>query len=48
MQIFSKKPPFELRLQVLSAIDYAPGATIRERIKQVAQRRFKDSVSGIE
>src|SRR5690606_20975637 len=27
------KPPLTLRLQVLAAVDYAPGATIRERIK---------------
>jgi len=36
------KPSFELRLRVLAAIDYAEGDTIRERIKQVAQRTFMD------
>jgi len=36
------KASFELRLRVLAAIDYAKGDTIRERIKQVAQRTFMD------
>lgn len=43
-----KKPPMELRLRVLSAIDYAPGNTIRERIKQVAERTFVDTQTGHE
>jgi putative transposase len=37
-----KKPSFELRLRVLSAVDYAPGNSIRERIKNVASRTFRD------
>lgn len=41
-----KKPPVELRLRVLSAVDYAPGNSIRERIKSVAQRRFYDEQTG--
>ncbi|MCU7806183.1 MAG: DDE-type integrase/transposase/recombinase [Candidatus Thiodiazotropha sp. (ex Lucinoma borealis)] len=41
-----KKPPIELRLRVLSAVDYAPGNTIRERIKQVAGRTFVDAQTG--
>ena len=41
-----KKPSLELRLQVLSAVDYAPGNTIRERIKAVAERSFSDPLSG--
>ena len=41
-----KRPPVELRLRVLSAVDYAPGDTIRERIKSVAQRTFHDEQSG--
>lgn len=41
-------PPIEIRLKVLSAIDYAPGKSIRERIKQVAQRTFIDDHTGIE
>lgn len=41
-------PPLELRLHVLSAIDYAPGDNIRERIRQVSQRSFVDHTSGHE
>lgn len=41
-------PPLELRLRVLSAIDYAPGDNIRERIRQVSQRSFVDHTSGHE
>jgi len=37
-----KKPPLELRLRVLSAIDYAPGNSIQARIKSVSERKFKD------
>jgi transposase InsO family protein len=36
------RPPTEVRLRVLAAIDYAPGNSIRERIKQVASRSFSD------
>lgn len=43
--ILKKKPSFELRLRVLSAIDYAPGKTIRERIRSVAERSFEDNGS---
>lgn len=39
-------PPLELRLRVLAAIDYAPGNSIRERIKQVAGRTFTDEQTG--
>jgi putative transposase len=42
------KPPITLRLQVLAAVDYAPGATIRERIKQVATRTFSCAERGID
>jgi transposase InsO family protein len=38
----------ELRLRVLSAVDYAPGDTIRDRIKSVAQRTFYDEQTGCE
>lgn len=41
-----KKPSLELRLQVLSAIDYAPGDSIRERIKAVSGRLFSDPITG--
>jgi len=34
----NKKPPLELRLRVLSAIDYAPGNSIQARIKNVSKR----------
>ena len=40
-----RKPPFELRLRVLSAVDYAEGNTLRERIKSVAKRPFTDPLS---
>ncbi len=38
-----KKPSVELRLRVLSAVDYAPGNSIRARIKHVASRTFVDT-----
>lgn len=41
-----KNPPLHIRLQVLAAIDYAPGRSIRERVKSVAQRTFTDHASG--
>jgi len=41
-----KKPPLELRLRVLSAIDYAPGNSIQARIKNVATRTFTDGQTG--
>ena len=43
-----KKPPLELRLRVLSAVDYAPGASLRERIKQVSKRTFFDAQTDCE
>jgi len=43
----SKKPPFELRLRVLSAIDYAPGNSIQARIREVSERTFFDEHSGL-
>jgi len=41
-----KNPPLELKLRVLSAIDYAPGNCIRERIQQMATRTFHDGQTG--
>jgi len=41
-------PPIEIRLKVLSAIDYAPGLSIRKRIQHVAQRSFTDEHTGVE
>lgn len=42
------KPSLEVKLRVLSAIDYAPGNTIRDRIKQVSTRVFRDETLGID
>ncbi|MCU7860667.1 MAG: DDE-type integrase/transposase/recombinase [Candidatus Thiodiazotropha sp. (ex Lucinoma kastoroae)] len=39
-------PPLEMKLRVLSAVDYAPGDNTRERIKSVCQRTFRDETSG--
>lgn len=44
----NKKPPLELRLRVLSAIDYAPGNSIQARIKKVSERTFVDAQTGCE
>ncbi len=41
-----KNPSLELRLRVLSAIDYAPGDSIQARIKHVSTRTFTDQQSG--
>lgn len=41
-------PPLELRLRVLSAIDYAPGDSLRERIKHVSGRVFTDERTGVD
>ncbi len=42
----SRVPPLVVRLQVLAAIDYAPGHTLRDRIKAVSQKQFVDPQSG--
>lgn len=42
------KPPLEIRLRVLAAIDYAPGTTLRERIQHTATQSFLDPTSGID
>ena len=39
---FSKVPPLMVRLQALSAVDYAQGNTLRDRIKAVSQQPFVD------
>lgn len=44
----TSNPPLELRLRVLSAIDYAPGGNIRERIKHVSERTFTDERTGLD
>jgi len=41
-----RRASLELKLRVLSAVDYAPGHTIRARIKQVAGRTFTDTQTG--
>jgi putative transposase len=40
-------PPIEIRLRILSAVDYAPGKTTRARIKAVNKRTFSDINTGI-
>ena len=39
-------PPLEIRLRVLSAVDHAPGESIRARIRQVATLKFTDQLTG--
>lgn len=46
MTHFSKVPPLMVRLQVLSAIDYAEGKTQRDRYKTVSQQTFIDQETG--
>jgi putative transposase len=42
-----KTPSIELRLRILSAVDYAPGNSIRARIQAVSERTFSDSQTGL-
>ena len=46
MTTFSKVPPLMVRLQVLSAVDYAEGKTQRERYKHVSKKTFIDQETG--
>lgn len=46
MTNFSKVPPLMVRLQVLSAIDYAEGKNQRDRYKAVSQQTFVDQSTG--
>ena len=46
MTTFSKVPPLMVRLQALSAVDYAEGKTQRDRYKAVSQKTFIDPSSG--
>ncbi len=39
-------PPLEIRLRVLSAVDHAPGDSIRARIRYVATLTFNDQLTG--
>ncbi len=41
-----KTPPLEIRLRVLAAVDYAPGNSIRERIKSVSKQSFTEQHTG--
>lgn len=42
----SKVPSLMVRLQVLAAIDHAPGNSIRDRIRAVSLRHFIDPETG--
>lgn len=46
MSSSSRVPPLVVRLQVLAAIDYAKGITLRDRIKAVSQKTFIDTQTG--
>lgn len=47
MPTVSKTPPLEIRLRVLTAVDYADGNTIRARIKSVSEQTFTDQQTGL-
>ena len=44
----NNRPPLEIRLRVLAAIDYAPGKSIRNRIQHVSTKTFIDSRTNVE
>ncbi|MBL4864916.1 MAG: transposase family protein [Pseudomonadales bacterium] len=44
----NRNTPIDIRLRVLSAVDFAPGESIRERIKYVASKAFVDAHTGHE
>jgi transposase InsO family protein len=46
MSVSHKNPPLEIRLRVLAAVDYAPGLSIRDRIKAVSEQHFVDQHTG--
>lgn len=46
MSTSSRVPSLVVRLQVLAAIDYAKGNTIRDRIRAVSQQTFTDQQTG--
>lgn len=46
MSTSSRVPPLVVRLQVLTAIDYAEGNTVRDRIRAVSQQTFVDQLTG--
>lgn len=46
MLVTHKNPPLEIRLRVLAAVDYAPGISIRDRIKAVSEQHFVDQHTG--
>jgi transposase InsO family protein len=43
---YKRKPTFECRLKVLSAIDFAQGDCLQHRFKEVANRTFIDPITG--
>jgi len=43
---YKKRPPFEIRMQVLGAIDFALGDSIQEKIRNVAKKTFVDQHTG--
>ena len=47
VQPTNPKAPLHIRIRVLSAIDYAPGVTVRDRIKHVSQQSFIDTTTNI-
>ena len=47
MPVIAKKLPLDIRLRVLTAIDYAEGETIHDRIKTVSLRTFTDQQTGL-
>lgn len=46
MTTLFKVPPITVRLQVLAAVDYAKGNTIRDRVKAVSELTFVDQAKG--
>ncbi|WP_444998449.1 DDE-type integrase/transposase/recombinase [Aliikangiella sp. IMCC44359] len=46
MSEYSKRPPLEIRLKVLAAVDYAPGNSIRQRVQAVSSQTFFEQTSG--
>lgn len=45
---FKKIPPFEIRMQVLGAIDFAEGESIQEKIRNVSEKTFVNKLNGDE
>ena len=43
-----KVVPLEIKMRVLSAIDYAPGQSINARIRHVAEQTFENPATGLQ